>query len=1039
MKRILLIAALTLVSFHIGINAQSNTERLKQIMDDWNKAYIDACFNNSSAKEFGYNLGTDVKMDSLIELNYTYEQGTANLIDSTKWVYYSEQIWDQEDRIIERVLFVMNDPGGREDVIKMEFTYTVNSVKILSLFYNPDTQIWEVDMGELYEYKDGLLVRYLELFDDAIEDSHHYYYDELGNDTLYIEFQHYNQGIDSVPMKKLAYTYNENQKVLGSRYGWNENTSTWDYFGKDEFEYDELDRLDSSTLWNWDGANYNLTILTDYSYVNDNIIVEETYTGVYKNIIHKNSSGIKTFEQFYEWNETAQLFLLSSAEYYFISEKEPELPPHFIPVWEGNGLDHMNFYALFAILDDVDLQPGDEIAVFDGDYCVGAAILSEVLVPGQNYLSFVVSKNDATPPDINGYSPGNDVNFRIWDVSEEKEISNIQVDYVSGTGIFSIGGTVSFNLTALSTIEQLISLSEGWNIISFMHVAENTTLMELLQPLIDNGTLIKVQDETGAAIEYVEPIGWVDNIQGFDPTEGYKIKVSGDVDLTTIGLPITGPFEIPLVEGWNIISYPLNSEQNTQTVLADLISDGALLKVQDETGAAIENIFPIGWVFNIPVFKPGEGYKIKVSKNTSIIFNEPSTKSFLYNKPAETTKSTHFNTIWTGNGLDHMNFYITKATISDLNMQASDEIAVYDGDNCVGVGVLTEEIIEGQNYLTFVASKNDASPPDINGYTPGNTVSFRIWDYSELIEIVNIETTYLSGETIFTVGGTSSLKVNGIPNEAPVITGQMVLSTPEETPKDLELTDLTVVDGDNIYPDDFTLSINPGDHYSVNDHTITPETDFYGDLTVPVKVSDGLAESALFNLTISVTNVNDVPAFTSYPVTEINAGSLYTYSITTYDPDLEDVIQIGLSGTIPTWLSITDHGDRTATLSGTPTSSDSGIQEIIISLTDGIIPQSVTQTFNLSVITGIFNPETNFSIKIYPNPADEFINVPIAGLYRKGILVIYNIRGEKLFKQIIKSSVSEDLLINISDLAKGSYFITISDTEKVSYGKFIIQ
>ena len=43
---------------------------------------------------------------------------------------------------------------------------------------------------------------------------------------------------------------------------------------------------------------------------------------------------------------------------------------HFIPVWTGNGVDHMNFYALSATLDDIDLQPGDEIAVFDGDYCV---------------------------------------------------------------------------------------------------------------------------------------------------------------------------------------------------------------------------------------------------------------------------------------------------------------------------------------------------------------------------------------------------------------------------------------------------------------------------------------------------------------------------------------------------------------------------------------------------------------------------------------------------------------------------------------------
>lgn len=826
----------------------------------------------------------------------------------------------------------------------------------------------------------------------------------------------------------------------------------------------------------------------------------------------------------------ATVLIITSFSFGVIAQTTKEA--YFIPVWTGNGVDHMNFYVLSATLDDIDLQPGDEIAAFDGDYCVGAAAVTEVLVPGENYLSFVASKNDATLPDINGYTPGNEILFRIWDASEGKEIENIEVDYLSGTGIFSIGGTVSFNLTALSTVEQVITLQEGWNIISFFHLPENTSLMDLLQPLIDNGTLIKVQDETGAAIEYVEPIGWVDNIQDFDPTEGYKIKVSGDVDLITEGLPIISPVEIPLVEGWNIISYPLNSEQSTQTLLADLITDGALIKVQDETGAAIENVVPIGWVFNIPLFKPGEGYKIKVSKNTSIVFEEPSAKSTSPLGSSGQVKSTHFTTVWSGNGLDHMNFYITKATIANINMQPSDEIAVFDGDYCVGVGILTEEIIEGENYLTFVASKNDATPPDINGYTPGNSISFRLWDHSEQQEIHDVETIYLSGGSVFVVGGTSSLKVNGIPNEAPiadagedqivnegdlvtldgsgstdpeeepltyhwiaselitlsdstlqqpqftapevvadqdfvfylvvkdgylmseqdtvvitvlqvnkipVITGQNELTTPEETPKDLTLADLVVVDNDNTYPDDFTLAVVPGDHYSVNEHTITPETDFYGDLTVPVKVSDGLDESEAFNLTLTVTNVNDAPSFTSEPVTEITAGTQYTYTITTEDPDLEDVLQIELSETAPDWLSLTDHSDGTATLSGDPSSSDIGNYEILISLTDGLIAQPVTQTFTLSVVTGIFDPENRSLICIYPNPADQFIHVPLGTLHGEVKLEIFSVLGEKVFNRILENPGSHDILLNISTFAEGSYILIISDQDNVFYGKFVIQ
>ena len=32
---------------------------------------------------------------------------------------------------------------------------------------------------------------------------------------------------------------------------------------------------------------------------------------------------------------------------------------HFVPVWSGSGMDHMNLYALTAKLDNIDLQPGD--------------------------------------------------------------------------------------------------------------------------------------------------------------------------------------------------------------------------------------------------------------------------------------------------------------------------------------------------------------------------------------------------------------------------------------------------------------------------------------------------------------------------------------------------------------------------------------------------------------------------------------------------------------------------------------------------------
>ncbi len=100
-------------------------------------------------------------------------------------------------------------------------------------------------------------------------------------------------------------------------------------------------------------------------------------------------------------------------------------------------------------------------------------------------------------------------------------------------------------------------------------------------------------------------------------------------------------------------------------------------------------------------------------------------------------------------------------------------------------------------------------------------------------------------------------------NDQPVITGQVLLSTPEETELAITVTDLTITDADSTV---FTLAVQGGTNYTVNGNAITPVADFNGDLTVPVTVTDNSGElnatSTVFNLTVSVTGVNNQPVIT---------------------------------------------------------------------------------------------------------------------------------------------------------------------------------
>jgi hypothetical protein len=103
-----------------------------------------------------------------------------------------------------------------------------------------------------------------------------------------------------------------------------------------------------------------------------------------------------------------------------------------------------------------------------------------------------------------------------------------------------------------------------------------------------------------------------------------------------------------------------------------------------------------------------------------------------------------------------------------------------------------------------------------------------------------------------------TLNIEGV-NQIPVIEGQQALSILEDESLEITLAHLKVNDNDNIYPDDFTLELSSGTNYLIEGNKILPKVNYEGDLAVPVTVNDGAHNSELFELTVSVTAVDDPP------------------------------------------------------------------------------------------------------------------------------------------------------------------------------------
>ena len=86
--------------------------------------------------------------------------------------------------------------------------------------------------------------------------------------------------------------------------------------------------------------------------------------------------------------------------------------------------------------------------------------------------------------------------------------------------------------------------------------------------------------------------------------------------------------------------------------------------------------------------------------------------------------STHFTPKYlsfTDNPYNAMSINITKAQIDGVDLAEGDEIGVFDGNVCVGVGVVTTPI-STSNILAIGASSMDVSESGQNGFFDGNNL-----------------------------------------------------------------------------------------------------------------------------------------------------------------------------------------------------------------------------------------------------------------------------------------------------------------------------
>ncbi|WP_347841444.1 T9SS type A sorting domain-containing protein [uncultured Draconibacterium sp.] len=432
---------------------------------------------------------------------------------------------------------------------------------------------------------------------------------------------------------------------------------------------------------------------------------------------------------------------------------------HFHPVWEGsNAYEPMNIFVIDAKIDGIDLESGDQIGVFDGDVCVGYGKVEETISESTT-LSIIVGADDYESDTV-GFFEGNEITYKLWRCNDQMEFSTVAKKCYNNQAAqvvcptFQIGGSSYVALSVIGDVNLATDFSVGWNIFSSPVVPDSSDLEFVFSDLINTGMLIKIQDEAGASLEDHGTFGgWINAIGNLHPAEGYKVKVAEYDSLYLSGQLVNYPYGIVLSSGWNIIGFPSMNIVDGMDIVQQLIDNGSLLKVQDQQGNSIEDLGMFGgWQNFIGNFWAGRGFKVKVSAPDTLWIYENYPKSSTTSKAP--VKPQHFSVVYNGNGVDHMNFNFVN--LGTEIMAAGDELAVFDGEDCVGAVTLLPEHLEKQ-MVALSASSADGS--GMTGFNEGNTYNFRLWQAGVQHEI-NIEPELVAGEPVFIKHESALLSMN---------------------------------------------------------------------------------------------------------------------------------------------------------------------------------------------------------------------------------------------------------------------------------------
>lgn len=418
---------------------------------------------------------------------------------------------------------------------------------------------------------------------------------------------------------------------------------------------------------------------------------------------------------------------------------------HFTPV-EPTGL------AYHIILEGLTINgktvpAGTEIGIFDSDLCVGSAIVYAEPISSIG----IVTWEGNSSYNLQGFTKGNNITFIIYTqlYQEYVELDATPV-YTTGDGTFGYGSYSSVTLNANYNNAPSISISVAE--INFGEVTVGESQDYLLN-IRNNGTapllISAIQLDNNQFLTYltvntIPADSTVEVSVQFQPNspslnQAQMQIISDDPVNPIIFIPVYGQ-GIPTIQ-----PSLFTSDQNIDFGSVR-IGDSEARTVQlfnyGQSTLTVSNLSSSNSAFRISETQfdiaPGS------SKSIEIVFKPQNTDNFSGNISisCNAVNSGYYSIYVSGKGFEgHFNpvastglpyvIVIQDAVVDGHALQQGDEVAVFDGQLCVGIG-----IYYGTMPFQITAWQSDPSN-DLEGFTSGHPISLKLWalTYSQNVEL----------------------------------------------------------------------------------------------------------------------------------------------------------------------------------------------------------------------------------------------------------------------------------------------------------------